>query len=60
MFYKFDNGQVVALANSPTQFGAQYGIIPTPEQIELYSGWTWFDTLEEANTFFGFTFSNPE
>jgi hypothetical protein len=58
MFYKFDNGQVIALANSPAVFGAASGVIPTPEEIEMYAGWYWFDTLEEANAFFGFTFTN--
>ena len=52
MFYKLENNQVIEFPNGPTVFGAAHGIIPSIQEIELYAGWYWFDTLEEANTYF--------
>lgn len=53
MFYKLENNQLIQHPNSPTEFGAHTGIIPTPEQIEMFAGYEWFDTEQDAKDAFG-------
>jgi len=55
MFYKLlEDGY---LSSGPTVISAEYELISDLHESYTYpiDGWYWFDTLEEANTFFNIT-----
>lgn len=51
MFYKYEN---TTLMYGPCVISAEYALVTDEKNSYTYpiDGWYWFDTEEEANTFF--------